>query len=235
MEHPVGVPTDDEERADPAPSPRAVQAAADPDSRAWLARLRAAGQTRDAAVAELHAFLVRATRHEAERRRASLPPEIAADLAELAHQAADDAAMAILRKLDTYRGESRFTTWAFKFAIVEMSASLRRAAWRDRAIVVDDAAWERMAERSASEPHQVAAFRELLAEVRRSVATDLTPRQREVFAAVVVDEVPIDVLAERLGTSRGAIYKMLHDARAKLRARFADANGTEPDAGGGVR
>ena len=75
----------------------------------------------------------------------------------------------------------------------------------------------------------------MFVEIRRYVATEMTPRQREVFTAVVVDEVPMDVLAERLDTSRGAIYKMLHDARAKLRTRFADRAWTEPPLGGGGR
>jgi RNA polymerase sigma-70 factor (ECF subfamily) len=232
--HPVDVSSAELRRSDPAAPAPAAQIAPDAESRAWLERLRSAGQTRDQAIVELHEFLVRAARHEAERRRPSLPAHVAADLGELAGQAAGDAAIVILRKLDTYRGESRFTTWAFKFAIFEVSAVLRRAAWRDRPIVLDDASWERMAEQSA-QPDRVAEFREMVVEIRHYVATDLTPRQREVFTAVVVDEVPMDVLAERLDTSRGAIYKMLHDARAKLRTRFADRAWTEPPLGGGGR
>jgi RNA polymerase sigma-70 factor, ECF subfamily len=232
--HPLDVSSHDDRSSVPGPSAPAVPVGPDDASRDWLLRLRAPGATGEQAIADLHAFLVRAARHEAERRRPSLPPQVAADVGELAHQAAGDAAVSILRKLDTYRGESRFTTWAFKFAIVEMSAVLRRQAWRDRSIVVDEAAWERIAERSATDPHHLAEFRELLAEVRAFVATDLTPRQRAVFAAVVVDEVPIDVLAERLDSSRGAIYKTLHDARAKLRTRFAD-RAPSPTREGGSR
>jgi RNA polymerase sigma-70 factor (ECF subfamily) len=232
--HPVAVASAGSRRADTAASAPPARTAPDPDSRAWLERLQSDGQTRDQAIAELHAFLVRAARHEAERRRPSLPAHMVADLGELVEQAAGDAAIGILRKLDTYRGESRFTTWAFKFAIFEVSALLRRAAWRDRPIVLDAASWERLAERSA-QPDRVALFREMVVEIRRFVATDLTPRQREVFTAVVVDEVPMDVLAERLDTSRGAIYKILHDARAKLRTRFADRAWDEPTFAGGGR
>ena len=232
--HPVAVASADSRRADPAAPAPAAQIVPDPDSRAWLERLRSDGQTRDQAIAELHEFLVRAARHEAERRRPTLPAHVVADLGDLAGQAASDAAIVILHKLDTYRGESRFTSWAYKFAIFEVSAVLRRAAWRDRPIVLDDASWERMAEQSA-QPDRVAEFREMVVEIRRFVATDLTPRQREVFTAVVVDEVPMDVLAERLDTSRGAIYKMLHDARARLRTRFADRAWNEPTFRGGGR
>lgn len=232
--HPVGVSSADSRSVDPAAPAPAAHIAPDPDSHAWLERIRSDGQTRDQAIAELHEYLLRAARHEAGRRRPSLPAHVVADLGELAEQAASDAAIVVLRKLDTYRGESRFTTWAFKFAIFEVSAVLRRAAWRDRPIVLDDASWGRMAEQSA-QPDRVAEFREMVVEIRRYVATDLTPRQREVFTAVVVDEVPMDVLAERLDTSRGAIYKMLHDARAKLRTRFADRAWNEPAFGGGER
>ncbi len=197
----------------------------DAGSRDWLDRLRAHGPQRDRAIADLHDLLVRAARHEAERRRGSVPTHLGIDLGELAEQAANDALVAVLRKLDTFRGASRFTTWAYKFAIFELSAALRREAWRQRSIAVDDSAWDRMTDRAASEPQRVAEFRDLISEVRRFVATDLTPRQRDVFAAVVVEEVPIDVLAERFGSSRGAIYKTLHDARAKLRTRFGTVAG----------
>jgi RNA polymerase sigma-70 factor (ECF subfamily) len=207
----------------------------DPESSAWLARLRSDGGVRDEAVAELHGFLVRAAHREAARRRPSLPAHLVADLDELCHQAANDAAVMILDKLDTFRGASRFTTWAWKFAVYQVSAALRRESWRGRSVAVDDDAWERFIDGGASEPDRIAQFRELVGEVRAAIATDLTPRQRAVFAAVVIDEVPIDVLAERLGSSRGAIYKTLHDARAKLRTRFgawieagADAAVEEP-------
>jgi RNA polymerase sigma-70 factor (ECF subfamily) len=232
MWHPFAVSGADSRGSEPAAPAPAVRIAPDPESRVWLERLRSVGQTRDQAIAELHEFLVRVARHEAERRRPSLPAHVVADLSELIGQAAGDAAIVILGKLDTFRGESRFTTWAFKFAIFEVSAALRRAAWRERPIVLDNASWERMVERSA-QPDRVAEFRELIVEIRQYVATDLTPRQREVFAAAVVDEVPMDVLAERLDMSRGAIYKMLHDARAKLRTRFADRAWSEPTFGGG--
>jgi len=192
----------------------------DRESTEWLERLRSDGVARDRAIADLHDLLVRAARHEAERRRGALPLHVAAGLEELTMQAADDAVVLILRKLDTYRGASRFTTWAYKFAIFEISSALRREAWRDRSVAVDDAAWDRMAEGAATEPHRVAEFRELIGDVRRFVLTDLSPRQRQVFTAVVVEGVPIDVLAARFGSNRGAIYKTLHDARAKLRTRF---------------
>jgi RNA polymerase sigma-70 factor, ECF subfamily len=98
------------------------------------------------------------------------------DQEDLAQQAADDALMAVLGKLDQFRGESRFTTWAYKFALLEAAVKIRRRAWQGR----------------------------------------------EVLVAVALNGVPIDVLAERLGSTRGALYKNLHDVRRKLRQALAE-------------
>lgn len=196
--------------------------ALDPESRAWLTALRSDGLGHDQAVADLYMLLYRAARHEAQCRRASLPAPVADDLDDLARQAASDAVVVVLRKLDTYRGASRFTTWAYKFVVFEVSAALRRERWRGRTVSMDDAEWDRLADRLADRmpdgAHAGLEVRELIGAIERAVATDLTPRQRDIFTAVVVHEVPIDVLADRLSTTRGAIYKMLHDARRKLRS-----------------
>lgn len=190
----------------------------DPESRRWLDDLRSPNPRRQAAVQALFDMLHRATRHEAFRRRDSLPDRVRGDLDDLASQAAGDAVAAVLRKLDDYRGASRFTTWAYKFAILEISAALRREAWRGRSITIDDWAWDRLTDPAPVDPQTQTEIRELLAAIERSVASDLTSRQRDVFVAVVILEVPIDVVADRDGSSRGAVYKVLHDARRKLRA-----------------
>jgi RNA polymerase sigma-70 factor (ECF subfamily) len=165
---------------------------------------------RDEAMAELHALLLRAARFELHRRRA-LPYAEAEDLA---LQAANDAMVALLRKLDTFRGQSRFTTWAYKFALLEAGVKARRHAGRDREVPLDDIG----PADGAPSPHQQVENAELLRAVRDAMHTALTPHQRQVFVALALNGVPIDVLAERLGSSRGALYKTLHDARRKLRA-----------------
>jgi RNA polymerase sigma-70 factor (ECF subfamily) len=170
--------------------------------------LRGPPAVREPALAELHALLLRAARFELRRR--GLPH---ADLEDLAMQAADDALMAILGKLDDFRGRSRFTTWAYKFALLEAGVKARRRAWQGREVVLDDTLRD-----TAPDVHERVADRELLAAVRDCVRTELTPHQRAVFSALALDGVPIDVLAERMGTTRGALYKTLHDARRKLRA-----------------
>jgi RNA polymerase sigma-70 factor, ECF subfamily len=188
-------------------------------SQAWVARLSRPGPDRDAAVTELHALLLRAARFEVRRRRAAFPQLGGADLDDLAWQSADDALMSVLRRLADFRGDSRFTTWAAKFAIVEAGAKVRRHAWRRREIPLAPAFWPMVTDNAAS-PVQHAEAQDLLAAVQDEIG-QLTSRQREVFTAIALHDVPIDVLAERLNTTRGALYKTLHDARRKLRVALA--------------
>jgi RNA polymerase sigma-70 factor (ECF subfamily) len=194
----------------------------DPESAVWLDEIHAGGAVRERALARLHDLLLGVARAEAFRRRGSLPDAVIADLDSLCMQAADDALTAITDKLDAFRGDSRFTTWAYKFAILETLMRLRRSAWHERRIALDDAAWERLSEPAASPPQRLEQ-QEMVAVLRRAVASALTRRQRDVFLAVAVEEVPIDVVAERTGTSRGAVYKVLHDTRQKLRRILAEA------------
>ena len=191
----------------------------DEDSALWLGRLRAAGAEREAALAELHDLLLRASRFEIGRRRASLPHVRPGDLDDLAHQSADDALVAILAKLGDFRGASRFTTWAYKFALLEASVKVRRRAWQGREIPLEDEAWATLA--GAARTERGAEDAELFTAIREEIERCLGPRQREVLVALALNDVPIDVLAERLDTNRGALYKNLHDARRKLREALA--------------
>jgi RNA polymerase sigma-70 factor (ECF subfamily) len=168
----------------------------------------------------LHALLLRAARFEISRRQTAFPQLGGADLNDLAWQSADDALMSILRRLGDFRGASRFTTWACKFAVVEAGAKVRRHAWRGREIPLTPASWLIVAD-AAPSPTQHAEARDLLRVLGEEAERRLTARQREVLAAITLNDVPIDVLAERLNTTRGAVYKTLHDARRKLRAALA--------------
>jgi RNA polymerase sigma-70 factor (ECF subfamily) len=182
--------------------------------------LRAEGPRGQAAVAELHALLLKAARFEVGRRAAELSHLRGGDQDDLAHQAADDALMAVLRKLDQFRAESRFTTWAYKFALLEAAVKVRRRAWQGREVPLEDEAWAALGDTDAH-TGRGAEDAELFAVLREEIEGSLTPRQREVLVAVALNGVPIDVLAERLGSTRGALYKNLHDARRKLRAALA--------------
>jgi RNA polymerase sigma-70 factor, ECF subfamily len=186
------------------------------EARAWLGALRAGGPEREEAARRLHALLLRAARFELARRRAMLAGSSRETIDDLAMQSADDALSAILAKLDDYRCESRFTTWAYKFAILEAAVRTRRRAWQERELPVDPDAWTTVPSRTL-DPAQDFERRERLRAIIEAVRTELSPHQREVLGALVLAEVPIDVLAERLGTTRGALYKTLHDARRKLR------------------
>jgi RNA polymerase sigma-70 factor (ECF subfamily) len=195
--------------------------ALDPESRDWLRSLRTDGRERDEAVARLHDLLLRGARFECARRRPTLPHLRGNDLDDIAQQAADDALVKILERLDSFRGDSRFTTWAYKFALFEAAVKLRRRAWQGREIPLEPETWSLFAS-AGIEPDESAEQSELLKTLQRAVADVLTPHQRRVLVALALNDVPIDVLAERLNTSRGALYKTLHDARRKLRAHLAE-------------
>jgi RNA polymerase sigma-70 factor (ECF subfamily) len=201
----------------------------------WINALRSSGAERDAAMTGLHELLVRAASFELSRRRVELSHVRGEELEDIAMQAADDALMAVLAKLDDFRGASRFTTWAYKFAVLEAGVRLRRRAWQGREIVLDAESWPAFPEKHASSAQEELEQLELLDGLRRAIAEGLTPHQREVFAALALHEVPIDVLAERLVTTRGALYKVLHDARRKLRDELATAGVPSPSSGAMIR
>jgi RNA polymerase sigma-70 factor (ECF subfamily) len=154
-------------------------------------------------------------------RRASLQYVRGEELEDIATQAADDALVAVLGKLDDFRGASRFTTWAYKFALLEAGVRLRRRAWQGREVVLDSESWARLAQ-SAPGPEGDVERGELLDALSGCIGDELTAHQRQVLVALTLDGVPIDVLAERLSTTRGALYKTLHDARRRLRTALAD-------------
>ena len=198
-------------------------AAGDPVSRRWLEQLQTDHPRHEQAVAKLHDILQRAARHELNRRRGQLGSAVGPEADDIAQQCADDATMNILAKLDDFQGLSRFTTWAYKFAIFEVSNKLARHAWRHHPPSGDELSLERLPDTLAPGPRERAERREQLAALSLAIREALTPRQREVFVAIALNEVPIDVLALQLGSNRNAIYKNLFDARLRLRQRLAAA------------
>jgi RNA polymerase sigma-70 factor (ECF subfamily) len=176
---------------------------------------------RDEAVARLHELLLRAARFEVHRRAGAARHVSGPELDDIAHHSAHDALVAVLAKLDAFRGDSRFTTWVYKFALLEAGVKMRRRAWHDREVTFEPAGWMALADPGTS-PSQDAQMAELLGAVRDAIARDLTPHQRNVLVAVTLNDVPIDVLAERMATTRGALYKTLHDARRRLRSALAE-------------
>lgn len=199
----------------------------------WVAALSTPGPECDDALRRLHALMLRAARHQVRRMRPLLGDASARACDDIANGAADEALTALLGKLSTFEGRSRFTTWAYKFAIFQAATEVRRHAWAGREICLDDIdAWHPATEPG---PELRAEAADLASAVRRAMDEALTPYQRKIAVALLVDQVPIDVLADRLGTTRGALYKTLHMARGRLRAHLV-ASGHVPPAppkGGG--
>jgi RNA polymerase sigma-70 factor, ECF subfamily len=169
----------------------------DEESRAWLHALTGDGRSRDDAFLRLRALLLCAARFEAGRRRDRVPHIDDRELDDLARTSADAALMHATSCLDRYHGGSRFTTWATKFAILETSVRLRKLAWHD----------------------EEAAVTALPTIVGDELWT-LTADQRQVFEALAVDGVPIDVFAEAMQRTRDDVYRTLQAARAVLRRRM---------------
>jgi len=184
----------------------------------WLRGLR---ERDEEWIARLHALLLRAARFEVARRRPTLSHLRGNELEEIALEAADDALMSVLARLDSFRGESRFTTWAYKFALLEAAVKLRKRAWQGREVPLEPESWSLFASEELS-PEAELEQSELLQALQAGISEALTPHQRRVLVALALNGIPIDVLADRLGTTRGALYKTLHDARRKLRQHLSE-------------
>jgi RNA polymerase sigma-70 factor (ECF subfamily) len=182
----------------------------------WVDALSTPGPGQDAAMRQLHLLMLRAARQQVMRMPSLLGGLGREAVEDIVNQAADEAMMTLLGKLGTFEGRSRFTTWAYKFAVLQAASELRKRAWRDRVVDLDGA--EVVSSRPG--PEQYAEAADLAAAVRDALTAVLSPHQRRILVALVVDEVPIDVLADRLGATRNALYKTLHDARKRLRAHL---------------
>lgn len=201
---------------------RAVSPEVARENSAWVHDLSSCGDRRELASRRLYEVLLRAARAEAGRRAARLRlagPE----LDDIAHQAAADALLAICGKVETFRGDCKFTTWAYKFVIFDVAAKVNRHFWQRAGVAFDEEDWERLPARLGIEPEAQAESRDLMNAVHRAVDENLTAKQRLVFVALVLNGMPTDVLAEQLGATQNAIYKMMYDARRKLRTALVDA------------
>lgn len=194
----------------------------DADSRQWIDQLRAEHPRHDQALARLREVLLRVALHELSRRRGQLRSVTGPEFEDLAQQAANDALMNILARLDDFRGLSRFTTWAYKFVMFEVSGKVARHAWRRQPPGREEPAVEQLPDSLTPRPGDRLEQQERLQALSHAIG-ELTERQREVFVAIALNETPIDVLAIRLGANRNAIYKNLFDARRNLRASMAAA------------
>jgi RNA polymerase sigma-70 factor, ECF subfamily len=193
-----------------------------------LDALRSAGD-RAQALRSLHEMALRAARREVARRRAR-SPVTGPELDDLAEHAASDAMLAVLAKLDDFRGESKFSTWVYKFVMFEVSTKLGRHFWARERIHIDAEDWDRLPDRLGIGPEDVAQARDLATAVRRAVERTLTAHQRRVFVALVLGGVPLEALVADLGSNRNAIYKTMFDARRKIRSALVADGYLDDDA-----
>jgi RNA polymerase sigma-70 factor, ECF subfamily len=192
----------------------------------WLMALKSDGEAQSASLSDLRTYLLRAARYTLHQRRSTLqqPP---GEIEQLAEDCAQDAVSTILAHLHQFRGDSLFTTWAYKFAVNAALVAARRERWGrvplDRLLNGPDLV-ERIgpAGDTSSDPHRRVLQREILAAVREGIEAHLTKRQRDALTAIVFEEVPLDELARHWASNRNALYKLLHDARRKLKGHLRD-------------
>lgn len=190
----------------------------------WLAALR--GPERDEALADLRAFLVRGLRY-ALANRSDVDDQLREDFAQ-------DALLKILDHLDSFRGESRLTTWAQKIAVNVAFTELRRRRWQDTSLddltegMSLDFVPDILIDRSAG-PDKQAVQRQFLHTLRRLITTELTDKQRQAMIAVRIQGMPLEEVARRMGTNRNAMYKLLHDARQRLKSKMEEEGLTPKD------
>lgn len=201
----------------------------DHEAGAWVRGLGASGPPFDETVARLYDLLLRVARAEMRRRRTQLPMA-GPELEDLARQAAADAVVAVVRKVGEFRGESRFTTWACKFAIFEVSSKVGRHFWQRPTVAMDAEDWDRLPDRFRLDPARVAEWRDVVGALHRAVDDELTDHQRRIFVAIVLNGTPLDAVVAELGINRNAIYKTLFDARRKLRAALVTHGYLDDDA-----
>lgn len=196
-------------------------------NRRWIQDLSGAPSDQERACKLLFELLLRVARAESRRRAGSIGL-FGPELDDLAHQAAADASLTVVEKIGSFRGECKFTTWAYKFVIFDVRAKMNRHLWRRPGSALDADEWDRLPDRLGIGPEAEAESRDLVNAVRHAVDESLTPRQRRVFVAVVLDQVPTDVMADRLGSTQNAIYKMIFDIRRKLRGVLVESGHLPP-------
>lgn len=198
----------------------------------WLRALRASGAEQQKALETLRRGILRALQWYLAEHRSTwgLDQEQARALAEDLTQ---EALITVLEKLATFRGESQFTTWAYAVALRRALGELRRKRWQERSLAAREArtpapVWP-LEDQRAQNPEQAAQQSELWHTIREVIARDLTVRQRTVLVGHVFQGVPLDIVAEQLGTNRDNVYKLLHDARKKLKQRLLQRGLTYAD------
>lgn len=190
----------------------------------WRQVLESTGDAQNAAIEELRDYLFRASLYTFQRNKGDLANYSQEQIHQLAEDCAQNALIAVMEHLTEFRGESKFTTWVYKFAINISLTMARRERWKG--VSLDDLVDEELEFRwlggkvQDTNLENIAVKREISNLIADSIRNDLTAKQRTVFKLIVFDEVPMDVVVERLNTNRNAVYKLLHDARQKLKLKL---------------
>jgi RNA polymerase sigma-70 factor (ECF subfamily) len=193
----------------------------------WLRELRADGTSEQAeAIEDLRLYLLRAVLYFFSQSPGELRGLARNEIEQVAQDLAQDALLTILKNLDEFRGESKFTTWAYRFAINMSLVEARRLRWKnvslDRMLEQTELPDFQFEDESAPDPGRAAEQQEVWETVRQVIENELTERQRAILTAVVFDDVPVDVVTQQFDMNRNAVYKMVHDARAKLKKRLEE-------------
>lgn len=193
----------------------------------WLSQLKADGTLEQAeAIEDLRLYLLRAVLYFFSQNPGDLRSLARPELEQVAQDLAQDALLTILKHVDEFRGESKFTTWAYRFAINMSLVEARRQRWKnlslDKILENSELPDFQFEDQGSPDPDRNAQQQEIWETVREVIQNDLTERQRKILTAVVFDDVPVDVVTKEYKMNRNAVYKMVHDARAKLRHRLED-------------
>ena len=199
---------------------------ADRTNEQWLAELRANDEQQSAALEDLRKRLQRSIYYYLSQERSDLRGLAAKELQGMADDLSQDAVLRVTDNLDNFRGESRFTTWANKIAIRLAISDLRRARYKDFSLdelTADGdflSATTIIISEAPPNPETAAERDDVMGKIDAAFREALTERQYQALVAVALRGVPMDVVAEQMGTNRNALYKLIHDARRKLRAHL---------------
>jgi RNA polymerase sigma-70 factor, ECF subfamily len=202
----------------------------------WLADLTGSPAVQEPALQELRERLQRGIFYYLSRERSDLSQLSTQEIGQMAEDLAQDAVLRVLENLDSFRGDSRFTTWATKIAVRVAISDLRRARYRDFRLddlTADDEllptnALAAIPQNNSLTPESAAERADVMAKIEASLKEALTDRQYQALDAVILRGVPLEVVAEKMGTNRNALYKLVHDARRKLRTHL-EAQGLSVD------
>lgn len=193
----------------------------------WLGQLRADGTPEQAeAIEDLRQYLLRAVLYFFSQNPGDLRSLARPELEQVAQDLAQDALLTILKNLDDFRGESKFTTWAYRFAINMSLVEARRQRWKnlslDKILENSELPDFQFQDKESPDPDRRAQQQEIWETVREVIQNELTERQRKILTAVVFDDVPVDIVTQEFKMNRNAVYKMVHDARTKLKRRLQE-------------